>query len=179
MTTGPIRSRSWRDVVALNEVARNCGEPLALIPAIKQSNDRHRGWALRRLKDQFGDLRGRIVGVIGLTYKAGTDTLRRSEAVELCRILAAEGCEVRAFDPSARRLPDSLSAVKLSSDAASAIRGADAVVIGANWPEFQALAWAELIRAMRQPCVIDASGFLMAALAGSPNIRYFSVGKPL
>ena len=166
-----------RDVVALTQLAANRNEPLALIPAIKVSNDRHKGWALSRLKDELGSLRGVTVAVLGLTYKAGTDTLRRSQAVELCERLLAEGCTVRAFDPAAKQLPASLAGATMSPDSRSALAGADAVVICTEWPEFKALPWAELLAAMRRPLVFDANRFVISSLLETPGLRYFSVGK--
>ena len=163
-----------RDVVALTQLAASRHEPLALIPAIKVSNDRHKGWALSRLKDELGSLRGVAVAVLGLTYKAGTDTLRRSQAVELCERLLAEGCEVRAFDPVAKQLP---AALTMSPDPRSALAGADAAVICTEWPEFKALPWMELIAAMRRPLIFDANRFVKSVLPATPTLRYFSVGK--
>ena len=166
-----------RDVVALTQIAAGRNEPISLIPAIKQSNDRHKAWALSRLKDELGSLRGVAVAVLGLTYKAGTDTLRRSQAVELCERLLAEGCEVRAFDPAAKQLPASLSAATMSPDPRSALAGADAAVVCTEWPEFKALPWAELIAAMRRPLIFDANRFVKSSLPEMPGLRYFSVGK--
>ncbi len=166
-----------RDVVALTQLAASRNEPIALIPAIKLSNDRHKAWALTRLKDELGPLRGVTVAVLGLTYKAGTDTLRRSQAVELCERLLAEGCEVRAFDPAAKQLPASLAAATMSPDPRSALAGADAVVICTEWPDFKALPWAELIAAMRRPLIFDANRFVKSSLPETPALRYFSVGK--
>lgn len=166
-----------RDVVALSQLAASRNEPIALIPAIKRSNDRHKAWALTRLKDELGPLRGVTVAVLGLTYKAGTDTLRRSQSVELCERLLAEGCEVRAFDPAVKQLPASLSAATMSPDPRSALAGADAVVVCTEWPEFKALPWAELIAAMRRPLIFDANRFVKSSLPEMPTLRYFSVGK--
>ncbi len=166
-----------RDVVALTQLAASRNEPIALIPAIKASNDRHKGWALSRLKDELGSLRGVTVAVLGLTYKAGTDTLRRSQAVELCERLLAEGCMVRAFDPAAKQLPASLAGAAMSPDPRSALAGADAVVICTEWPEFRTLPWAELLAAMRRPLVFDANRFVKSSLPETPGLRYFSVGK--
>ncbi len=166
-----------RDVVALTQLAANRNEPLALIPSIKVSNDRHKGWALSRLKDELGSLCGVTVAVLGLTYKAGTDTLRRSQAVELCERLLAEGCTVRAFDPAAKQLPALLAGATMSPDPRSALAGADAVVICTEWPEFKALPWAELLAAMRRPLVFDANRFVISSLLETPGLRYFSVGK--
>src|SRR5580693_4182601 len=93
-----------RDVVTLTKLGVAAGETLAVIPAIKRSNDLHRGWALRRLQFRLGDLRGRHITLLGLVYTPGTDTLRRSAAIELCHALLAAGAQVRAFDPAAKQL---------------------------------------------------------------------------
>ena len=83
-----------RDVVTLTKLAAANSEIISVIPAIKQSNDLHRGWAFRRLQSQLDDLRGKKIAVLGLTYTTNTDTLRRSAAVELCRQLLAAGARV-------------------------------------------------------------------------------------
>ncbi|HLP76316.1 MAG TPA: nucleotide sugar dehydrogenase, partial [Candidatus Paceibacterota bacterium] len=93
-----------RDVVSLTKLAARKNETISLIPAIKQSNDLHRGWMFRRLQTRFGELRGKTIAVLGLTYKPGTDTLRRSAAVELCQQLISAGAVVRAFDPVVKSL---------------------------------------------------------------------------
>ena len=73
-----------RDVVTLTGIARETGESAELIAAILRSNEAHKTWALRRLEAIFGKLDGVTVAILGLTYKPGTNTLRRSSAVELC-----------------------------------------------------------------------------------------------
>ncbi len=76
--------------------------------------------------------------VWGLTYKPGTDTLRRSSAVELCRWLHAQGARVRAHDPAVRALPAGLAAhVELTDSAAAAADGASALVVATPWPEYR------------------------------------------
>jgi UDPglucose 6-dehydrogenase len=125
------------------------------------------------MKDHFGDLHGKVIGVLGLTYKPRTDTLRRSQAIELCRMLMEEGCRVRAYDPTVSQLPDT----EIAPTTASAIRGADAVVLCTEWPEFRDLPWRELLATMRQPCVFDANRFLHSALGSEKNLHYFSVGQ--
>lgn len=166
-----------RDVVTLTKLAKENHETIALIPAIKQSNDQHRGWMFRRLQTRLRELRGKTIAVLGLTYKPGTDTLRRSVAIELCRQLLAAGAVVRAFDPVVKSLPAELSAIALGSNPTEALSGADAVVVCTEWPEFRQLNWLELLAAMRQPIVIDANRFLEKELKAAPKIEHLSVGR--
>jgi UDPglucose 6-dehydrogenase len=166
-----------RDVVALTQLADAKHETISVIPAIKQSNDLHRGWAFRRLQSRLGELRGKTIGVLGLTYTPNTNTLRRSAAVELCRKLLETGARVRAFDPAVRQLPTELAAASLAPDIAAVLNGAEAVVVCTEWPEFRRADWAQLIPAMRGRVVVDANRFLEKELKNLPGVEHLSVGR--
>ncbi len=166
-----------RDVVALTKLGRTSGEALSVIPAIKESNDLHRGWAFRRLATRLGDLQGRAVAVLGLTYTPNTDTLRRSAAVELCRQLLSAGAEVRAFDPAVKQLPPELAAVRWAGSLGEAVQGADAAVICTEWPQFRQADWAAILPAMRQRILVDANRFLEKELKAAGPVEHLSVGR--
>jgi UDPglucose 6-dehydrogenase len=166
-----------RDVVTLTRLAAERGEPISVIPAIKQSNDLHRGWMLRRLRSYLGDLRGKTIAVLGLTYTTNTDTLRRSAAVELCRELVAAGAGVQAFDPAVKRLPAELDPVRLAAQIADAVKGADAAVVCTEWPEFRRADWTQLVPTMRRPVFVDANRFLEKELKSLPGVEHLSVGR--
>ena len=166
-----------RDVVTLSQLGARFGEPLAVIPAIKQSNDLHRGWIFRRLQCRFGELRGRTFAVLGLTYTPNTDTLRRSAAVELCQQLLAAGANVRAHDPAVRALPPELAAVRLS-DLPATLADADAVIVCTEWPQFRTAPWPQFLPLLRQPVVVDANRFLEKPLLACGAVEHLSVGRP-
>ncbi len=167
-----------RDIVTVAQLGEKYGATLDVIPAIKRSNDRHRGWALQKLQKIFAGERGRRIALLGLTYKPGTNTLRRSSAVELARALATAGFEVRACDPSQPPLPADLNFIQFKANAAEAIEGADAVVVCTEWPEFRQLDWPALSARLRRPLVVDATRFLEKSLAGVPQLHYITVGSP-
>jgi UDPglucose 6-dehydrogenase len=166
-----------RDVVTLTKLAAAKNEKISVIPAIKQSNDLHRSWALRRLQSRLGDLRGKKIAVLGLTYTTNTDTLRRSAAVELCRNLLEQGAGVHAFDPAVKQLPTELAQVRLASQIAGALNGADAAVVCTEWPEFRGADWAKMAPAMRQRIFVDANRFLEKELKNLPAVEHLSVGR--
>jgi UDPglucose 6-dehydrogenase len=166
-----------RDVVTLTQLAEANGEKISVIPAIKQSNDQHRGWAFRRLQSRLGGLRGKKIAVLGLTYTPNTDTLRRSAAVELCRQLLDAGASVSAFDPAIPQLPPELSFVALAKDIATALAGADAVAVCTEWPQFRQADWAKIIPQMRTPVFVDANRFLEKELKSIPGLEHLSVGR--
>lgn len=166
-----------RDVVTLTRLAEAFHEKISVIPAIKVSNDLHRGWAFRRLQARLGDLRGKKIAVLGLTYTTNTDTLRRSAAVELCRHLLAAGAAVSAFDPAVKTLPAELGAISLAPDVATALAGADAAAVCTEWPQFRQADWPELVARMRQPVFVDANRFLDKELKPVAGVEHLSVGR--
>ena len=166
-----------RDVVTLSKLAEAQGEIISVIPAIKQSNDLHRGWAFRRLQARLGELRGKQIAVLGLTYTTNTDTLRRSAAVELCQQLLTAGATVSAFDPAVKTLPADLNPVALTADIMTALTGAEGVAICTEWPQFRQADWAKIVPQMRQPVFVDANRFLEKELKSLANVEHLSVGR--
>jgi UDPglucose 6-dehydrogenase len=166
-----------RDVVTLTRLGQEKQESLSLIPAIKQSNDFHRGWAFRKLQSRLGDLRGKTIAVLGLVYTPHTDTLRRSAAVELCRQLLAAGARVQAFDPAVKSPSAELAGVVLAPDLSAALKSADAAVICTEWPQFRQAPWPDLSRLMRRALIVDANGFLSSSLSAVPGIELCCVGR--
>jgi UDPglucose 6-dehydrogenase len=149
-----------------------------LLSAVKASNDAHRTWVLRKLQAIVGDLKGQCIAVLGLTYKPGTDTLRRSGSVELCTALAELGARVQAHDPAVKKLPDDLAQKFTRCETPeSTLPGAAALVVATEWPEYRSLTADAVVQAMGAPVVVDPNRFLFETM-GDPRIRYFSVGSP-
>ena len=159
-----------RDINFLSDLGARTGRRPPLISAVKTSNDAHKQWIRTKLQSLLGELRGRNFAVWGLTYKPGTDTLRRSSAVELCRWLIAKGASVRAHDPAVRSLPDDLP-VELCGSPADAARGADAIVVATEWPEYCSL------RPNGAMTVIDPNRFLREAFDQKVGVHYVTIGK--
>jgi UDPglucose 6-dehydrogenase len=179
-----------RDISSLRKLASDHGTPAYLISGVADSNEAHRQWARRALTDLLGSangnsgesgLRGKRVAVWGLVYKPGTDTLRRSSALELCRWLAVQGASVRAHDPAISRLPDGEEGdLELCDAPLAAAREADAVVVCTAWPEYREVESGEVREVMRTPIVLDAAGHVDATLGVDPAIAYARVGvRPL
>jgi UDPglucose 6-dehydrogenase len=164
-----------RDVAFLTAIGGQHGLGLPLLSGVRPSNEAHKKWALRRLQDRLGGLAGHTVAVWGLTYKPGTDTLRRSASVELCRDLAAAGATVVAWDPAVHEVPVDVP-VTLASSASAALVGASALVIATEWPELQKVELAALSM-MKRRLVVDANRFLAKRVEGQ-DIEYYAVGVP-
>ena len=169
-----------RDVRFLTGLGQRHGVDTPLFDGVIASNDRHKLW-VRHQVDQLlgrGGGRGAAVAVLGLSYKAGTDTLRRSLSVELCRWLRGNGAQVRAHDPQIRQLPDDLCPViDLRPSVAEALDGADLAVVTTDSPEYRRLAAADFTANMRTARVIDENWVLAAVLADDPRITYVATGR--
>ena len=167
-----------RDIAFLNQVGDDGGLQSPLLHAVKVSNDNHRQWQRRKINEVVGDLGGATVCVWGLTYKPGTDTLRRSSSIELCHWLIDQGVTVRAHDPAVKQLPDDLSAIRLFPTPEEAAQSSDALIVMTGWPEYQKVNIEPMLSRMNRPNVIDPARILPSAIAGLPTIKYFAVGTP-
>jgi UDPglucose 6-dehydrogenase len=163
-----------RDIGFLLELAREHGRPAHLFSGVRESNECQKNW----LRDQLSAVpAGSTVAVLGLTYKPGTDTLRRSGSVELCKWLLARGVKVRAHDPAVKSQAEEIAGVELADSAEAALRGADVGVLATPWPEYRTLTPAQVRGVMKRPRVIDPTHFLAAGLAGDPAIAYVAAGR--
>jgi UDPglucose 6-dehydrogenase len=125
----------------------------------------------------LGELRGKTIAVWGLTYKAGTDTLRRSSAIELCQWLLEQGANVQAHDPAVKNLPAQYNDIRLCSSPLQAVQDADALVIATEWPDYRAVSISEALAVMGSPKILDANGFLANSVQALPGVTYVTVGR--
>jgi UDPglucose 6-dehydrogenase len=169
-----------RDVTSLTQIGSKHHLPIHLLSGVHAANNAHRNWPRRKLEELLGNLRERCIAIWGLTYKPGTDTLRRSASVELCDWLGQQGAFVQAHDPVVKSLPAELSGkIHLVATARDALVGAEALVVATEWPEYPTMDAATLVSTMKNPTVLDASRFLASTLGADSRIRYMTVGKPV
>jgi len=168
-----------RDVEFLKSASVSAGLRSRLLHAIKASNDEHKQWARRRLAEVFGDLKGLTVAVWGLTYKAGTSTLRRSLSVELCNDLLEHGALLQVHDPAAEALPVTWAGrVQRMADPIATLARAQALVVATEWPEYRQVSVDSISNLAPGLVVLDANRHL-AAWSAVPSIRYIAVGSVL
>jgi UDPglucose 6-dehydrogenase len=176
-----------RDIGFLRGLAKRRGLPAHVFAGVADGNTAHKSWTRRKLLELLGAdaagpdaLRGRRVAVWGLTYKPGTDTLRRSSAVELCRWLSSAGAEVSAHDPAVSALPPDLAGVlELFPSPLHALAGADALVVCTAWPDYLQVPVEDVLAALANGLVVDPAGVLGGVLSSHPRARYVRVGSPM
>ena len=167
-----------RDVRALTSIARAHAISTELLDGVLETNARQQQWAALTLARELGELQDKKIAVLGLTYKPGTDTLRRSSVVDFCRRVHAEGARIVAFDPAIHRLGEESAFIDLAESVERALDGADAVIIGTEWPEFRNLS-PKSLQTMSRRLVVDPKRWLEDALRSDSSISYFGVGKAI
>lgn len=167
-----------RDIEFLKEVAEDSMLPIPLLNSVKLSNDLHKKWIRRKLIECFGSLQNTVVAVWGLTYKANTDTLRRSLSVELCDWLLESGAIVHVHDPVVKEFPKHWGSrvIKFASPF-DAVEKAQVLVVGTEWPVYKEVV-KKLLRSLPDDLLlIDANRYL-CDYVDIKRIKYLAVGTP-
>jgi UDPglucose 6-dehydrogenase len=168
-----------KDVKALRQKARALQYPSRLLNAVLAVNDEQPYEASFMLKDILGTLDGKKIAVLGLSFKGGVDDVRETRAAPLIAGLLASGAEVVAYDPMATsNFIELMPTIAYASSAAEALRGADACIIQADWPQFKKLGRKEYSK-MRTPVVVDGRRFLVPGNVEKAGARYYGVGYGL
>ena len=167
-----------RDVTYLTNIADQQGLRIPVLNSVIPSNNIQKGWLFRRAQEILGNsAQDKKVGVLGVSYKVGTDSIRRSGSIELMRGLLTLGVQISAFDPKVNDLPKDLSMVRLENTIDDVTVDSDLLILVTQWPDFQTLSSETLINNMRTPVVIDQSKFLAPGLSSDSRIQYITFGK--
>jgi len=170
-----------KDTLALVRTARDAGAPVELIETTVRVNDERKKAMSRKVAEAMGggDLAGKTIGVLGLTFKPNTDDMRDAPSLDIIPALQAQGATVQAFDPEglheARQL---LRDVEFKDDPYGAVEGADALVIITEWDQFRALDLDRIKLLMKAPVLIDLRNIYKPADMQARGFRYASIGRP-
>jgi UDPglucose 6-dehydrogenase len=169
-----------KDTHALLRTSQAFGTGSRIVGAALSANEER----VHRMVDKIlgvtaGARQGRRVAVLGITFKADTDDIRESPAVEIASALVAAGAHVTVFDPRGMTpardvLP---AAVRYAADAYEAVTGAEVVVIATEWPEFRDLDLGRLRELMMTPVLVDLRNLLPDGAAAAAGLRYVPIGR--
>lgn len=166
-----------RDLNTLKKLGEKEGYRMLMTEAILDVNKQQNEIVERKLKRVFGSLDGLIVGVLGLTYKPGTSTLRRSVAIEIIQSLASKGVKVKACDPKAAPAEvESHNEFEFFDNAYEVAEGCDALILLTEWPEFRELDFKRIRSLMKRPVIIDAKNALDRRLLVETGFTYLGIG---
>jgi UDPglucose 6-dehydrogenase len=168
-----------KDIAALAAIGQRYGAPSRIVETVIAANAaRKTAMADRVLAACDGSLAGKLVGLLGLTFKPNTDDMREAPSLALIPALESKGARVRAFDPhgmaEARKL---MPRLETAADPYACIEGADAMVILTEWDQFRALDLDRVKASLRRPVVIDLRSIYKPADMTAKGISYFSIGR--
>jgi UDPglucose 6-dehydrogenase len=167
-----------KDTSALISTAQEYSLTMPIVSAAREVNYRQRERVVEKLQAELKILKGRVIGLLGLAFKANTDDLREAPALEIARKLIDRGATVRAHDPvaldRARREYASLD-IGWCETAEQLAQDADALVLVTEWPEYRDLDWDKLACQMKTPLVLDGRLFLDRVRLSKSGVRCIGV----
>jgi UDPglucose 6-dehydrogenase len=168
-----------KDTVALLKTGQDHDAPLRIVEAVVAVNDaRKRAMARKVAAALGGELRGKTVAVLGLTFKPNTDDMRDSPSIPLVTALQDMGAKVRAFDPiGMEQAKPLMPKVVFCKDAYACAEGASALVIVTEWEQFRALDFARLKKVMEWPVLVDLRNIYRPEEVARHGFVYESVGR--
>jgi UDPglucose 6-dehydrogenase len=169
-----------KDTLALMRIAQDWGAPSRLVEATVAVNDaRKSAMAARIMHACGGSVHGKVVAVLGLTFKPETDDMRDAPSIPIVSRLAEEGALIRAFDPVGmpQAKPMLPSSVQFCTDAYDAAAGADVVVVVTEWNDFRALSPERLRQTMRGRLVMDLRNVFEPAAFVQAGFDYRGIGR--
>ncbi len=167
-----------KDTRALTTVADKFGVETLIVDAVIEANERQRMAMIQKIEKLVGDLQGKQIGVLGLSFKPETDDMRESPAIEIIKALQEKGATVKAFDPVAMEeakhcLPD----IEYAIDEYDAIEGADALVFMTEWNQFRALDMEKVKSLLKAPKIIDLRNIYEPKDMRELGFEYVGVGR--
>ena len=168
-----------KDVAALIHTADDYGYEPELLKAAVNVNIRQRLIILEKLQHELKILKGKTIGLLGLTFKPDTDDMRDAPALQLIEQLNRLGAKVKAYDPivSQSGLSHGLSGVIIEGNAEMLADGCDALVLVTDWQEFMKLDYQKMVTLMAHPVMIDARNCLNPKTLQEAGFHYLGIGR--
>ncbi|MFL5080227.1 MAG: UDP-glucose dehydrogenase family protein [Microvirga sp.] len=169
-----------KDTLALIKTAQDYDAPIRIVETVAAVNDqRKRAMARKIIHACDGSVRGKIIAVLGLTFKPNTDDMREAPSLSIIAGLIDGGASVRAYDPEGmEQARHVLDGVEYAEDPYACAEGADALVIVTEWDAFRALDLERIRDALKQPILVDLRNIYRADDLAEHGFTYVSVGRP-
>jgi UDPglucose 6-dehydrogenase len=169
-----------KDVSALIHTADDYGYEAQLLKAAVSTNQNQRLAALEKLQQVLKILKGKTIGLLGLTFKPNTDDMRDAPALDLIYQLTRLGAKVKAYDPIIypENLHPHLTQINLVSNPEELARDCDALVLVTEWQIFSELDYQQLATLMVTPIIVDGRNFLHPQTLQQAGFNYIGIGRP-
>jgi UDPglucose 6-dehydrogenase len=170
-----------KDVKALQRIGGEVDQPLGVLAAVEQANERQKGLLFARIKDYLGSLAGKTVALWGLAFKPNTDDMREAPSRALMEAIWAAGGKVRAYDPIAmeatRKIYGERPDLVLTDSAESACEGAEVLALVTEWAQFRSPDFAAIKSRLKHPAIFDGRNLYDPALLAALGFHYQGIGR--
>jgi UDPglucose 6-dehydrogenase len=169
-----------KDTLALVRTAQDYGSPLRIVETVVDINDKRKKSMADRIVDACGgDVDGKTIGVLGVTFKPNTDDMRDSPSLDIIPALQARGAVIRAFDPAGRHEAEKmLPGVHWCGDTYETLEGASAIALLTEWNEFRVLDFKRARELMKTPVMVDLRNVYNPDDMEMAGFSYTCVGRP-
>jgi UDPglucose 6-dehydrogenase len=169
-----------KDVKALIKTAENNNYSLDVLKAVEKVNDKQKSILFRKLEKYYhGDLKGKKIALLGLSFKPNTNDMREAPSLTLIENLRAAGCEVFAYDPVA--MPEAKRKTKeriiYCNNVDETISHTDALLLVTEWKEFTTLKPEKLVSLMKTPLLFDGRNIFNEVEMRKAGVVYYGIGR--
>ncbi|MGA2968038.1 MAG: nucleotide sugar dehydrogenase, partial [Candidatus Levyibacteriota bacterium] len=167
-----------KDVRALISIAKDNDYPFSLLEEVENINHQSRRDIVRKARKILGDMRNKKIGILGLAFKANTDDMRDSPAIDIINLLQNEGAKIAAYDPKAMDTAAViLKDVDYKKDAYGVAEEADLIIVLTEWNEFRELNFATIKKMMENPNIIDGRNLYEPQTMRDKGFNYMGIGR--
>jgi UDPglucose 6-dehydrogenase len=167
-----------KDTRALTHISEQGGYDFRLLKTAIEANDLHQQSIVDKIISSCdGDVRGKVIAVWGLTFKANTDDIRDSPAIVVIKKLLKLGARMQCFDPSVSKVPTEIEGSLLAETALEATTGASALILLTEWAEFASVKPRDVFERMSSPRVVDARNLLDRESWQEHGFIYRGIGR--
>jgi UDPglucose 6-dehydrogenase len=167
-----------KDTRALSKIARERGYVFKILDSVIEVNEEQKQRMVMKIKEKVGDLRGKTIGILGLSFKPNTDDIRESSSIAIIQGLLAMGAKVKAFDPAAMEEAKAvLPQLEYGMDAYDVAKGADALVLVTEWNQFRRLDLQRIKNLLKNPIFIDLRNVYDPDQMKRLGFNYCGVGR--
>ncbi len=169
-----------KDTLAISQIAKEHGCEFKIVDAVIEVNEERPAIMIEKVISALGgDVKGKTIGMLGLTFKPNTDDMRDSPAVPIIRGLQDNGAKFQAYDPAGMDdAKDCLQDVDYKEDLYAVAAGADALVLATEWNQFRNIDWQRMKELMKQSIVVDLRNMYSPKRLRALGFEYTSVGRP-
>jgi UDPglucose 6-dehydrogenase len=168
-----------KDTLALMRTAQEAHTPVTIVEATVASNtNRKKRMASKVIEACGGDVQGKTIGILGLTFKPNTDDMRDSPSLDIVPALLAAGAKVRAYDPEGmEEAKKELTGIEMVGGPYEVADNADAIVILTEWDQFRALDFERIATQMKKPVMVDLRNIYNPEDLRQDGFTYVSIGR--